>query len=129
MPEARRERGKLPDRLTRPEEAVAIAKCLVNRMTPPRQEDPVTHRLVESVHTHHPRPCRYEDFPFDLLMKLVVDFNEWSGLNKFDRWPVEGDVVPLERTERPTLRAQLEVFMAAPIDDQNELVSQAQGYE
>lgn len=90
--------------------------------------DPVTHRLVAVVHTHHPTPCRYEDYPSDLLMALVVDFNKTSGLTAFDRWskrPAEGDSEPVPR---PTVSAALEVFMAAPIEDQIDLVLNAQGY-
>lgn len=81
--------------------------------------------LVAAVHTQHPKPCRYEDYPTDVLMAALEDFNKTSGNTALAAYTERGG--PPE--DRPRISAALEIFMAVPHEEQAELVREVQGYD
>lgn len=145
-PISRRSRGQLPPLPTVEDPAVssAMAKCVVNRLVPPRIKNQDTGRLEFVISEQHPRDCRYEGYPVDQLIERIAEFNDKSGLTAHDRWskgrpnisveyrPESYDYVVYtpnpEPVEEPRISARLTLFMDAGPAIQAELVLKAQGY-
>lgn len=88
-----------------PASAVAAAKCLASRIwiNAPRS--------LGDVSAFHPRPCAWEDWTKDDLVRLLDDFNQQAGYEaNSDRYAS----IPIER------------FRALPRAEQARLVQLAQ---